>query len=87
MNAVKQDIEIQSVNLAQQWYALAPEDLPELPQLLEKYLICFPDKADQGQFLKETLRIAEELVKSPKTQPHHHHSFDEFRSALAERIG
>jgi hypothetical protein len=86
MNPVKQDIEIQAVNLAQQWYSLAPEDLPEFPELLNRYLKCFPDENDQKLFLKETLRIAEEIVASPKTQPGHHHSFDDFRRELNDRI-
>jgi hypothetical protein len=86
MNPVKPDIEIQAVNLAQQWYSLAPEDLPEFPELLNGYLKCFPDETDRNLFLKETLRIAEEMVASPKTQPSHHHSFDDFRRALAEQI-
>lgn len=86
MSPVKPDIEIQAVNLAQQWYSLAPEDLPEFPELLDRYLKCFPDESDKNLFLKETLRIAEEIVASPKTQPGHHHSFDDFRQALAEQI-
>lgn len=86
MSPVKPDIEIQAVNLAQQWYSLAPEDLPEFPELLDRYLKCFPDESDKNLFLKETLRIAEEIVASPKTQPGHHHPFDDFRRALAEQI-
>jgi hypothetical protein len=86
MSSVKQDIEIQAVNLAQQWYSLAPEDLPDFPHLLAGYLKCFPDDADKTLFLKETLRIAEEMEQSPKTQPGHHHSFADFRNALTQRI-
>ena len=86
MDPVKQDIEIQAVNLAQQWYALAPEDLPEFPELLDRYLKFFPDQSDKMSFLRETLRIAEEIAKSPKPQPGHHHSFDDFRKALTEQI-
>lgn len=86
MNPVKQDVEIQAVNLAQQWYSLAPEDLPAFPELLNRYLKYFPDENDQKLFLKETLRIAEEMVASPKTQPGHHHSFDDFRRELNDRI-
>lgn len=86
MSSVKPDIEIQAVNLAQQWYSLPPEDLPEFPELLNRYLKCFPDEGDKDLFLKETLRIAEEIAASPKAQPGHHHPFDEFRRALAEQI-
>ncbi len=86
MSTVKQDIEIQAVNLAQQWYSLRPEDLPEFPDLLAGYLKCFPEKEDKILFLKETLRIAREIVKSPKTQPGHHHSFEDFQNALSQQI-
>lgn len=86
MNPVKPDIEIQAVNLAQQWYSLPPEDLPEFHELLDRYLKYFPDETDRNLFLRETLRIAEEIVASPKTQPSHHHSFDDFCKALAEQI-
>jgi len=86
MSSIKQDIEIQAVNLAQQWYALEPEDLPQFGQLLEKYLKYFPDETDQDTFLKETLRITEEIVAGPKAQPRHHNSIDEFRTAISQRI-
>lgn len=68
MDPVKSDVEIQAVNLTQQWYSLPHERLPELADLLTGYLHCFSDPADQQQFLREALRLAEEMCKSPKAE-------------------
>ena len=68
MEPVKSEIEIQAVNLTQQWYSLPHEQLPELGDLLSRYLHCFSDPADQKQFLREALRLTEELSNSPKAE-------------------
>ncbi len=74
MEPLKSEIEIQAVNLTQQWYSLPHESLPELPDLLSRYLHCFEDPTDRQQFLKEALRIVGEMSKSPKTEnlPQHY---------------
>lgn len=74
MEPVKSEIEIQAVNLTQQWYSLPHESLPGLADLLNQYLHCFDNPADRQQFLKEALRITGEMSKSPKAEslPQHY---------------
>ena len=72
MNSV---IEIQANYLAQQWYNLAVGERPEVQYLLPQYLHLFPQKEEQELFLKEALRIARELIASPRNQANKSESF------------
>ncbi|WP_118976649.1 hypothetical protein [Taibaiella koreensis] len=83
---LKSEIEIQAVNLAQQWYSLPHERLPELPELLNRYLHCFSDNTDQQQFLKETLRITEELSHGPKAETVSPHAILVFKELLLHHL-
>lgn len=86
MSPLKSEIEIQAVNLAQQWYSLPHERLPELPELLGRYLQCFSDNNEQQQFLKETLRITEELSHGPKAEAVSSQSILVFKELLRHHI-
>lgn len=86
MSSLKSEIEIQAVNLAQQWYSLPHERLPELPELLNRYLHCFNSGNDQQQFLKETLRITDEMSRSPKADGVSPHSIVIFKELLLQQI-
>lgn len=84
MSIEKSEVEIQAVNLAQQWYSVSAADLPELPTLLSQYTKCFHTEADKSAFLKETLRIAQELVAGPKQQLDKTESFEHFRQTIEQ---
>lgn len=84
MSIEKSEVEIQAVNLAQQWYSVAASDLPELPTLLSQYTKCFHTAEDKSAFLKETLRIAQELVAGPKHQVDKAESFEHFKQAVEQ---
>lgn len=86
MNPVKSEIEIQAVNLAQQWYSMPHESMPELTDLLSRYLHCFSEPADQQQFIKETLRITDELVDGPKAAAIPEQSITAFKDALKSHL-
>ncbi len=86
MDQIKSEIEIQAVNLAQQWYSLPKGHLPNASDLLSKYLCCFTEPADQQLFLKETLRIIDELVKGPKEPTISPQSVEAFKNAIKQHI-
>lgn len=86
MNHLKSEIEIQAVNLAQQWYSIPHDQLPEFPDLLSGYIRCFPEPADQQAFLRETLRIAAELANSPKHAVLSPKSVHALREALMQHL-
>lgn len=82
MNQIKSEIEIQAVNLAQQWFSLPHDQLPECSDLLDGYMRCFHETEDQQAFVKESLRIIEELVHSPKYEGVSGRSVDALRHCL-----
>ena len=84
MSIQKSEVEIQAVNLAQQWYSLPAADLPNLPTLLLQYTKCFHEDEDKSAFLKETLRIAKELVDGPKSQMDRTESFEHFKEVIEQ---
>lgn len=86
MEPVKSEIEIQAVNLIQQWYSLPHDRLPDLDHLLSEYLHCFSDTADRRLFLEEALRLAREMEHSPKagTLPPRYNSL--LQEALSQRL-
>jgi hypothetical protein len=82
MSTSRSEIEIQAVNLAQQWYSLSDKDRPSVTTLLPAYLKCFSSTEDKAAFLEETLRIASELVSGPKRQANDSESFEQLTTAL-----
>ena len=86
MSTHKSEVEIQAVNLAQQWYSLSAADLPQLSALLPQYLKCFDNEQDKSEFLEETLRIAKELVDGPKSQAGKSESYDDFKSVIQQHL-
>lgn len=80
------EIEIQAVNLAQQWYSLSSADLPGLVSLLPQYLKCFSTEEEKKAFLQESLRIAKELVASPKDQGKSGESFENFKNVIQQHL-
>lgn len=82
MSTGRSEIEIQAVNLAHQWYSLSDKDRPSVTTLLPAYLKCFSSNEDKVAFLKETLRIASELVSGPKRQAADSESYEQLSEAL-----
>lgn len=80
------EIEIQAVNLAQQWYSLSSPDLPGLSSLLPQYLKCFSTTEEKKAFLRESLRIAKELVAGPKDQERSGESFENFKNVIQQHL-
>jgi len=75
-------IEIQANYLAQQWYNLSAGDRPEIQNLLPQYLHLFPQKEERKTFLNEALRIARELIASPRNQADKSESFGSFEEIV-----
>jgi len=80
------DIEIQANYLAQQWYNLPVGERPEIQYLLPQYLHLFPRQEDQEVFLREALRIARELIASPRNQADKSESFTFFEEIVQEQL-
>ncbi len=72
------EVEIQANYLAQQWYNLPIGDRPSIEALFPKYVHLFPEGDKQQLFITETLRIARELLDSPRSQAAHTESFTLF---------
>lgn len=80
------EIEIQANYLAQQWYNLPIGERPEIEALFPKYLQQFHEEDKQQLFLTETVRIARELLASPRTQSAHSESFELFNAIAQQHL-